>query len=232
MHLLKSLTILSFSTATFLAGCTKTDTPSSSDKPFHQSYNVVYRLTDSITYMTANFREYTASGDTVSITNDSIIKVNNLTYNYNDIGTRSKGWRFEGMPDLSIELLKAGLPIRNTVSTTDVGDFDFDSVIPGTLSRGGSLTVSWAGDPLRDREVVSISLKPIGLSTSIFSGITTVMSGNTITFYSRDLSLFKTEKLRIILSRKIVLPLSQIDGTASGEKIVEKQRYKEAFLTD
>ncbi len=232
MHLLKSLTILSFSTATLLAGCTKTNTPSSVDKPFHQSYTVVYRLTDSITYMTAGFREYTASGPTVRISNDSIIKVNNLTYNYNYIGTLSKGWRFEGMPDLSIELLKAGLPIRNTVSTSDVGNFDFDSIIPNTLSRGSSLTVSWAGDPLRDREVVSISLKPIGLSVTSFPGITTIMSGNTITFYSRDLSLFKTEKLRVTLSRKIVMPLIQLDGTASGEKIVEKQRYKDAFLTD
>lgn len=232
MHLLKCLTILSFSTATLLAGCTKNDTPSSSDKPYHQSYNVEYWLTDSITYMTASFREYTASGPTVRISNDSVIKVNNLTYNYNYTGTLSQGWRFEGVSDLNIELLKAGLPIRNTVSTSDVGDFDFDSIISGTLSRGGSLTVSWTGDPLRDKEVVSISLKPIGLSVSTFPGITKIMSRNTITFYSNDLSLFKTEKLKIKLSRKIVIPLIQLDGTASGEKIVEKQRYKEVFLTD
>lgn len=231
MHLPKSLTILSFCTATFLAGCTKTDNPSVA--PLHQTYEVQYSLTDSTTYLFANFREYTVNGPYIHIFKDSIIKVNNLTSNHSDYrGQYTKGWNIAGIQDLNIEFLKGGTFIRNSVSVSDVGEFDFGAGIPDTISRANDLTITWVGDPLRDMENISVSIQTISTNTYSYSSYTKSINEMTTTFASNELTSYKSEKLGITLSRKIVLPLTQLDGTASGEKIVEKIRYKEVYLTD
>jgi hypothetical protein len=181
----------------------------------------------------ASFREYTVQGPYIRIFKDSIIKVNNLLSNHSDYRVAfTKGWRIVGINDLNIEFLKGGTPIRNLVSVSDVGDYNFGAGIPDTISRANDLTITWVGDPLRDMENISVSIKTVSTNTFSNTSYTKSISEKTTTFSSNQLSSFNTEKLRIILSRKIVLPLNQLDGTASGEKIVEKQIYKEVFLTN
>lgn len=196
-----------------------------SSVPLYQNLRVEYDATQEKTYVSANFKKESITGDNVQLSGTSSIRFNGQTPEYTASGPYLYNFTFPGTEDISFALTrKVGEVYTNKVSLDDVS---FLAIVKSftSISLEYGVTFVWVGEAVGEGETVQVrvvtSSGEYDFHTSNVGDIAvevklpaTVAPGNA-TFY---------------VSRMKTLPLQEDDKSAGGELNVIYTCEKEITL--
>lgn len=212
-----------------VVGCTKkVDSNDLKDEvPYYQSYEVAYDKAANTTSAAAMFNVRTGSGAKVQLSGSGSIKANGLTPGTSSIDLTRYTWNISGLPDVNFVLQKGnGQTITNVINKTDIGDIEFVTGFPDSISKSKGFSFTWTGGAIASGETFIVSIvSPVGISYT-FKNVT----GNTVQFTAAELQDVQSGQVYIQLSRTRNFPLDMQDGTSGGAIQVRLYIQKKAML--
>lgn len=208
-----------------ISACTKkVDSEDLKDEvPYYQGYEVSYNKNDNTTTAAAWFTVRNSGGARVELSGNANVRANGMTPGTSSIDKTRYTWTLTGNPDVEFVLTKSsGTKISNTLSTSDIGDMNFTSGFPTSVSRSAGFTFSWMGTALRTDETVHAILKSLTGTTVADKDVTS----NSVTFTAADMASCPTGEMAVELYRTRDITLKNSDGTAGGAMQVRMNRSK------
>lgn len=202
--------------------CSNDDPSISEDVPFYQNLGVAYDVTNNQTRVGANFNKYNTEGINIRLNGPASITFNGKTPDFANEGVYFYTSSFSGLDDMTFVFTRSKDSVFTNVATLkDVKPIAIPESFQ-TVSRNGSTTLTWEGDPIGEDEVIEATITYKGGVNSLFNR----EKGSRSIHITFSTPVTATEGT-LSLSRAKTNPLQESNGNAGGQLDVSYIQSKE-----
>lgn len=135
----------------------------------------------------------------------------------------TRQWAVTGLQDVEFTYSRREFRFVNHVRRSDIGDVDFDTTTPHSISLNDTTVFTCTASPLQAGEKLYMWFMKVNAPTApeSFAGIGQKVLDGSITLTPHDMQSVRPGTYKMYLKRERELPLQQPDHTASGHIVIE-----------
>ena len=176
---------------------------------------MLYDASSNSTQASGCFRVRTSTGAGITLSGESVLKINNITASKDPIASLIVPTYYVNaslLTDINFELKKeSGAIITNSVELSDIPTVAFPGNMPTSFSKNNTLIFNCITD-FGEVEVLLKGKNIMGEDTSYTQNVTS----NPVYIWSNEMSIFQAGTIEICLTRREIDGLANSDQNAGG----------------